>query len=233
MPEKRTTNGAESGQASLIRVGGLAIVVGMAIHIVLNVVLKEFPPDEATGAELQEYLSREAGSWGVIHGFRYVAFLCIVLFAAGLFSRTCCARSTRETGWGVVGLLGAAIFVTNGVITNGVEILAFLNVPLISQSEDLFWLLYRLTRILFTAEVVTWSVLILGFSVAGWRSATIPRWLSALGFLQVSAGMLSGVFITSALAGEWASIPLDVASLAGLLWFMSAGVYLLVRGDSV
>jgi hypothetical protein len=93
--------------------------------------------------------------------------------------------------------------------------------------------LYRLTRILFTAEVVTWSVLILGFSVAGWRSATIPRWLSALGFLQVSAGMLSGVFITSALAGEWASIPLDVASLAGLLWFMSAGVYLLVRGDSV
>ena len=222
-----------ASESSLIRLGGLAIIVGMVIHVVLNVVLKEFPPEGATSSELQEYLAREAGSWATIHGFRYLAFTCIVLFAAALFVRTCRTGVTRETGWGVVGLLGAAVFVTNGIVTNGVEILAFLNTAPVSQSPDLFWLLFRLTRVLFTAEVVTWSILILGFSVAGWRSATLPRWLSALGVLQVVAGMTAGVFIASALSGDEVAIPLEVASISGLLWFLSAGVYLLARGDAV
>lgn len=224
---------AERSESSLVRIGGLSIIVGLAIHIVLNVVLKEFPPEDATGPELQEYLSREAGHWATIHGFRYLAFTCIVLFSAGLFVRTCRLRPTREMGWGAVGLLGAAIFVTNGIVTNGVEILAFLNVPPISQNPDLFWLLFRLTRVLFTAEVVTWSILILGFSVAGWRSATLPRWILALGFLQVAAGMIAGVFITSALSGDQVAIPLEVASDAGLLWFLCVGAYMVVRGDTV
>lgn len=75
--------------------------------------------------------------------------------------------------------------------------------------------------------------LILGFSVSCWRSATIPKWISVLGFLQVTAGMTTGVFIASALTGGWAVILLEVASVAGLFWFLSTGVVLLVRGDAV
>jgi hypothetical protein len=93
------------GHAVLIRLGGLAIIVGLAIHVVLNSVLKEFPPENPTVTELQAYLSNEAGTWAIVHGFRYVAFACIVLFAAGLFSRTCCTRRAQTTGWGVVGCL--------------------------------------------------------------------------------------------------------------------------------
>ncbi len=220
------------GHASLIRLGGLAIIVGFVIHVVLNSLLKEFPPENPTVAQLQEYLSREAGAWSVVHGFRYLAFTCIVLFAAGLFSRTCCVRETPTVGWGVVGLLGTAMFVTNGVITNGIETLAFLNTDLLSQQQDLFWLLFELTRVLFTAEVVTWSIVILGFSIAGWRSATIPKWIAVLGFVNVAAGMLFGVFLVSALTDGWASILLEVASLTGLLWFVSVGAYMLLRGES-
>jgi hypothetical protein len=220
------------GRASFIRLGGVAIIVGLAIHVVLNSVLKEFPPDDPTVTELAAYLSREAGAWAVVHGFRYVAFTCIVLFAAGLFSRTSCTRANQTAGWGVVGLLGASIFVTNGIITNGIEILAFSNTPLVAQDQELFWLLFRLTRVLFTAEIVTWSILILGFSVAGWRSGTIPRWIAALGLLQVTAGMLSGVFIVSVISEGWATIPVEVATITGLLWFSCVGIYMLIRGDS-
>lgn len=49
---------------------------------------------------------------------------------------------------------------TNGVITNGIETFAFLNTDLLSQQQNLFWLLFELTRVLFTAEVVTWSRLV-------------------------------------------------------------------------
>ena len=220
------------GHAGLIRLGGLAIVLGLTIHIILNMVLKEFPPEDPTVAELQAYLSREAGAWAVVHGFRYLAFTCIVLFAAALFSRTCRTRTASTMGWGVVGLLGTALFVTNGVITNGIETFTFLNTDLLSQEQNLFWLLYELTRVLFTAEVVTWSILILGFSVAGWYSATIPKWISVLGFVNVTAGLLFGGFIVSALTDGWATILLELASITGLAWFTCTGVYMLIRGDS-
>jgi hypothetical protein len=229
----RDTSTARAGESSLIRIGGLAIIVGMMVHIVLNMVLKEFPPDNPTSSELQEYLAREAGTWAIIHGFRYLAFMCIVLLAAALFARTCRTRPASEMGWGAVGLLGAAVFVTNGIVTNGIEMLAFLNTPPVNQNRDLFFALFGLTRVLFTAEVVTWSMLILGFSVAGWRSATLPRWMSALGFVQVVAGMIAGVTISSALSESGVVIPLEVASAAGLVWFLCVGVYLLARGDAV
>ena len=129
-------------------------------------------------------------------------------------------------------MLGTAIFVTNGVITNGIEILAFLNIDLLSKQQELFWLLFRLTRVLFTAEVVTWSFVILGFSIAGWRSTTIPKWLAALGLLNVAAGMLSGGFIVSIITDGWATILMQVATLTGLVWFACVGVYMLIRGES-
>lgn len=228
-----STTADEQGQSGIIRMGGLAIVVGLTLHIILNAVLKKFPPDNPTITGLQTYLSNEAGSWAIVHGFRYIAFACIVLFAAGLFARTCCTRSTQTTGWGVVGLLGAAIFVTNGIITNGIEILAFLNIDLLSKNQDLFWLLYQLTRVLFTAEVVTWSFLILGFSIAGWRSSTLPGWIVGLGLLNVVAGALTGVFIVPIINNGWPSIFIEVASLSGLIWFMCVGVYMMMRGSRI
>jgi hypothetical protein len=220
------------GHAGLIRLGGLAIVLGLTIHIILNMVLKEFPPEDPTVAELKVYLSKEAATWAIVHGFRYVAFACILLFAAGLFARTCCTRAVQTSGWGVVGLLGTAVWVTTGMITNGIETLAFLNLDLISNQQALFWLLFRLTRMLFTGEVVAWSFVILGFSIAGWRSTTIPKWLAILGFLQVTAGMLSGVFIVSVISEGWATPLVEVAAITGMAWFTCTGVYMLLRGES-
>lgn len=110
--------------------------------------------------------------------------------------------------------------------------LAFLNIDLISEQQDLFWLLFRLTRVLFTAEIVTWSILILGFSIAGWRSKTIPKWMAALGLLNVAAGMLTGGFIVSVVTDGWAIIFADVATITGLVWFLSVGIYMLIKGDS-
>jgi hypothetical protein len=220
------------GHVGLIRLGGLAVVVSLVIHVILNMVLKEFPPTDPTVAELQAYLSSQAGTWAIVHGFRYVVFACLVLFAAGLFVRTCCTRAVRPIGWGVVGLLGMAAWVTNLVVTNGIEMLAFLDHEDISQHPILFWLLFRLTRILFAAEVAIWSIAILGFSIAGWRSGTIPKWLVALGLLQVTAGLLTGGFIVSIVNEGWATIFIEVAAISGLVWFVGVGIHMLMRGDS-
>ena len=117
------TESSNTDHAGLIRLGGLAMLAGLAIYIVANEVLKVFPPENPSLAELQTYLSNEAGTWAIVHGIRYVALVCIVLFAAGLFVRTCCIRKTSTTGWGIVGLIGTGMMVVNLLITNGIETL--------------------------------------------------------------------------------------------------------------
>ncbi|MGI9628021.1 MAG: hypothetical protein ACR2QM_14380 [Longimicrobiales bacterium] len=212
-----------------IRLGGLAILLGLGLHIALNGFIKQFPEGVESAAELRAYLEAQASAWTLINGLRYIAFACIALFAAALFQRTCPRGAENARGWGVFGLLGAAIFVTNGMITNGIEALTYLNGGPASQSPEQFWVLFHLTRTLFTAELAMWSILILGFSAAGWSSASLPRWVSGLGFIQAALGLLSGVFLVSVMTDGWATTLADGAAFAGLAWFTTVGALMLLN----
>lgn len=213
-----------------VRFGGVAILTGFVIHIIANVFLKQFPPDDPTLNELKNYLSEEASTWALVHGLRYVAFACIAVFAAALFVRTCQNAGFRSIGWGLVGLLGAGLHVTNGIITNGIEILAFADFNQLSGDPTLFWFAFYMTRILFTGEIVAWGLLIGGFSAAGWQSSTLPKWLTLLGFLSAIGSLASGVFIVSILKDGSAAPLVEVTSLGCLAWFLITGGLMAFRG---
>ncbi|MFT5422283.1 MAG: hypothetical protein ACI89L_000040 [Phycisphaerales bacterium] len=230
MPSSELESGSH---AKLIRLGVLALLVGFAIHIVANAVIKRMPPEAPSLDELRVYLTAEADSWAIVHGVRYLAIVSLAVFAAALFVRTCCLRSVRPVGWGVIGLLGAILMLANLMITNGIETLVFLDTDIVSTNDDVFWGLFNTTRVLFTAEACTWGVFIGGFSMAGWLSATLPKWLCALGLVPTVFGVLTGVFVVSILTDGWATPIIDIASLSGLVWFLCTGVYLLIRGDAV
>jgi hypothetical protein len=221
-----------SGNRHLIRIGGLAILVGLGLHIYLNGFLKEFPPEHPTLAELQDYFAAEAGTWAIVHGLKYLALVSLVIFAAAVFTRTCLTRGVSGIGWGVIGLLGSAIHVTNALITNGIEAFAFYDFAKLSEEANLFWLLFYLVRVLFTAEIVAWGLTIFGFSMAGRQSSTLPWWITWLGFICAGACMFSGVFFVSVLKGGWASVFMEIATLMGLAWFAAVGFLMLLRGDS-
>ena len=206
--------------------------MAFAIHVVVNFVMKTYPPESPTPDELRAYLSEEAGTWALVHGLRYLAVAGISIFAAAMFVRTSWIVPVSRTGWSVVGLFGAGLQCANLLITNGVETLAFLDYERLSNSPELFWLLFHATRVLFTAEVVTWAVFILGFSVAGWKTGTLPKLLGGLGGVCALAGVVSAVSIGSVMNGGRAVIGIEIAAMASLLWFLSSGVYLLVRGDA-
>jgi hypothetical protein len=218
-------------QINFIRIGGLAILLGMAIHIIANMALKTLPAEDFNFTELQEYLSNEKSTWAVVHGMRYAAIVCIIIFSAGLFVKTCLTRSSYASGWGIVGLLGAGLMMSNLMITNGIEILAFYDFDLLSKQEELFWLLYGLTRVLFTGEIVAWAILILGFSMAGWFSRTLPKWIVLLGLLSAFSCLLSAMFIVSILNEGNATIIIEIGSITGLLWFVCVGFYMLFQRD--
>ena len=72
----------------MVRTGGLAILMGLAIHIIVNMFMKRFPQADLAKAELASYLNDEAGTWAIVHGARYAAFVCIAVFATGLYAKT-------------------------------------------------------------------------------------------------------------------------------------------------
>ena len=91
----------DSGNRHLIRIGGLAVLLALGLHIYLNGFLKEFPPEHPTLAELQDYFAAEAGTWAIVHGLKYLALVGLVFFAAAVFTRTCLTRRVSGFGWGI------------------------------------------------------------------------------------------------------------------------------------
>ena len=215
------------------RIGGLALLCGLSIHIVVNMVMKKFPSEDLSLPELQTYLLEESGTWAIVHGLRYIALPCLLIFAASLFMRIRGgSSSTSSTGWGILGLLGIAVHVTNAFINNGIETFLFLAPGKLSGNPDLFWLLYYTTRTIATAEIAIWSVVIFGFSMAGLLSSMIPKWIVWLGILSAIACILSGVFIVSILTGGWAVMIIEIAALTGMAWFLCVGIHMLIKGNS-
>jgi len=83
-------------------------------------------------------------------------------------------------------------------------------------------------------EIVAWAILIFGFSVAGWKSRTIPRALGVLGFFAAAFGLAAGSLAGAAMTtGGWPGIAFEVAALSSLAWFVSVGIWMLMRGSSI
>jgi hypothetical protein len=159
---------------------------------------------------------------------RYPAMACIALFAAALYARAC---TPRTRGWATLGVIGVTLMLANLLITNGIETFVFLDFEVLSENEEIFTAMFSATRVLWTAEIATWSIFIFGFSAAGWCSRRLPKWLAALGFVSALFGMLSGIFVVPILTNTGpAWILLEVATLTGLLWMLGGGVYLTAHG---
>ena len=206
------------------------MLLAVAIHFVVNSVIKEFPSRSFSGTELRAYFTEQFDAWAVVHGARYVAVVAMVLFFAGVFVRTCGHEGDRK-GWGIVGLLGTAILATSLTITNGLETFSYLDLELLRENQELFWLLRDITRTLFAGEFVASALVLLGFSVAGWYSRRIPRWIVYLGYVSAASALLSVIFIVSVLTDGWAA-PLAniIAPLTAIVWFVSVGVIMLRHG---
>lgn len=164
----------------------------------------------------------------MVHGLRYAAIVCIVLFACALYLMTTSEDHPENVrGWQLVGLFGATLMMANLLITNAVEIQAFLDFSELNEQESLFWLLFNLTRVLFTTEIITWGIFIFGFSMAGIIGGSLPRWISYLGLVCGVLCLFAAVFVVNIFQGGWAGIIIEIGTITGLLWFISTGVHML------
>jgi len=180
-----------SSHNRFIRICGVGSLTAIVVHFLVNAVFKEFPAADLDVLAMKKYFSDQQDTWALVHGLRYFALAGIVLMLSGLYVRTRPDSTETHPGWQLVGLLGGAMWLANLAITNAIELFAFLDFELLSEDLASFWLLFYLTRVLFTAEVFMWSVVIFGFSMAGLTSHRLPRWLTISGIVIAAAGFVN------------------------------------------
>lgn len=217
----------------LVRLGGIAGLTTIAVHFFVNMILKSFPDEDLTIDQLRDYFQNESSNRAIVHGLRYFAIAGIVFMVAGLYLRTSRKRAVLGEGWGLIGLLGAALWIANLTVTNGIEMFAFVDFQSMSNEPDLFWLAFHMTRVLFSAEMIAWVIVTFGFSMSGLRLKTLPPWIAYAGLLLSTVGFASSITIVNVLRGGWTSALATVTAFGIILWFISASAYLVVKGDKV
>jgi hypothetical protein len=220
----------EKGETAIVRVGGLLGLLIVGIALVNPFVLYEPPPGGGAAlAEPKTYISDQAGRMAIVNGLRNLMFFCLLFWAAGLYPFTRRSATPATNAWGFLGLAGAAAAATTATIANGVETAIFLNYGGVSEQRDVFRLLWGLTGVLYVVPQVGTAAMSAGFSLAGWWSGALPRWLVALGLIVAAACLLTCVGIVSTMTGGWADKVQIVAVVLTLLWLLCTSVLMVRR----
>ncbi len=228
-----STKSDEIREAMFVRIGGLLGFLLLGIILVINFVLLEPPAGGgAAPAEPKSYIVEHAGRMAIANGLRNLMFFCLLFWAAGLYTFTRRGATLATNAWGLLGLLGAAAAATMGIIANGVETVIFLNYGGVSEQRDVFLLLWSVTGVLYVVPQVGTAAMAAGFSLAGWRSGALPRWLVAVGLLVTAASLLTCVGIVSVMTGGWAGMAQSVGVLLTLVWMLSISVLMVRRASA-
>jgi len=223
--------GSDRMDGALMRLGGLLGFLNFAIFVVVNFLLiGDLPPDGAGSAELKAYISDQAAPMAIANGLRNLALFCFSFFAAAVYTLIRRGKTSMAKGWGIVGLLGAVALMTMGTLANAIQTLIFVDIDGLSEQPMIFQLLWNLSRLLFrTSQAVFAGIFFVGFSIAGWRSAAMPRWLAVLGLIAAATALVTAVGIASVMAYGWAWNVRTVAEPLGAVWFLCVCVLLIRR----
>ena len=151
-----------------------------------------------------------------------LAWVCLLVFAAGVAAAARGRAVARADGWALIGIGGAAM--QNALFAGVVACqLALANATL---SDDVAWGVWQLHNALFALNGMSLAVIMLSLSVAGLRTGLIRRWHGTLGL--AGAGAMTIAAMTSPWAGHGGV--LSLVGFAGfviwLVWIVTYGVRL-------
>jgi hypothetical protein len=219
-----------------VRFAGVAGLLVPVLATVINVVLLAPPPDppgslDAPVAEIAAYVVEKGEMLTLGHGLRYVAQVLGIIFAAGLYRLVQGPRDGAHRAWALVGLLSAFWVPALGMVAQSLEGVAVWQAPTLAGQSQLAVALWGVSTFLWNSILVPFSVLLLGFSLAGRGSGVFPAWLVALGLAAAAAGML-GAFVTAATAGDGWAVPFAVFAVLVQPWMIVTSVRM-IRTHSV
>ena len=225
-----SSDGAASPESSdaFVRYAGIAGLLVPILAIAINVVLLAPPPDPPSGlnapiAEVAAYVAAKGDMIALGHGLRYVAQILGLIFAVGLYRLVQGPRDGAHRAWAMVGLLAAFWVPALAVVAQSVEGVAVWQAQALAGQPQLALALLGISTFVWNSILVPFSVLLLGFSLAGRGSGTFPHWLVVLGLLAAASGLLGG-FVTASTAGEGWAVPFIAFAVLVQPWMIVTGV---------
>lgn len=188
---------------SFSRVAGFAGLSFILIVVIANVLLQLPTPQIALASAIAP-----------------LAWVCLVVFAAGALLRLLPTEYRRREAWSVVGMTGPVL---QNALFGGVVATQVAELGAASESLETLHLAY------FGINGAALAITLTGFSVAGWRTRLLPRWHAVVGLIGAVLLLLSAVGTPATLTGDGAVF--DIAGLVGficwLVWVPSFAVMLL------
>jgi hypothetical protein len=201
------------------------------LAVVINVVLLAPPPEPPSDlntpiAEVVAYVAAKGDMIALGHGLRYVAQILGLIFAVGLYRLVQGPRDGAHRAWAMVGVLAAFWVPPVGVVAQSIEGVAVWQAQALAEQPQLALALWGISTFVWNSILVPFSVLILGFSLAGRGSGTLPLWLVVLGLVASASGLLGG-FVTASTAGEGWAVPFIAFAVLVQPWMIITGVLMI------
>ncbi len=213
------------------RAGGLAGIGFGALVLSANIILGSAGQPFA-GAERADVLDFFATSETAVRlgaAVAPLAWICLLVFAAGVAAAARSRAVARADGWALVGIGGAAM---QNCLFAGV-VACQLVLANASLSDDVAWGVWELHGALFALNSISLAVIMFSLSVAGLRTGLVRRWHGILGL--VGAGAMTTAAVTAPWAGHGGA--LGMIGFAGfvlwLVWIIAYGVRLLRTEEQV
>lgn len=224
MNQSSETQGAE--QFTLVAgLVGLAII---ALFVISNFVLGDVDPPktDADAREIADFFSQAKIEWAA--GMRYIIFFLFPIFAFGL------ARYVRREDElaGVlagIALLATAWLVATGTVANTMESIMLYEGERLANEPEFARVLNTGMNAFFNAAILPHALLISCLSLAGWRTKTLPAWLSAIGGFQLVTGLIGGAALARGLDWDtFTDLTFGLSFFAFAVWYLLASVVLVV-----
>jgi hypothetical protein len=212
--------------AWVVRVGGLVNLLILGLVVVVNFVLtpkRSLLPANARPEEIASFFSAHAEQMGLANGLRNLVLFLLPIFAVGLYTLIARTADNAAKAWTIMSLVATAAVMAVGTVNNGVETAAFINLSVFAEHPELRKLLWSLSGVVFEAVRLVWAAINTGFSVGGWLSGALPRWLCIVGLLSAVSCLVTAVGIAPLLAGGWPRY-IDVAVVPPTILIFNLGV---------
>jgi hypothetical protein len=200
------------------RIGGFAGLLFLGTVLPVNLILGSagMPQAGADRADVLEFFGNSSGAVDLGSALAPIAWITLVLFAAGVHAAIRPHEHASGDSWSLAGLGGVvmqcAIF--PGVVATQVA----LNTG--TLSDDAAWALWLLHNALFTLNVMALAIVLVSFTIGGWRAGLVTRWHRVVGL--VAAAALAATAILTPLSVDGSPVML-LGLLGFLLWLVWIG----------
>lgn len=172
-----------------VRLSGIAALGFVASVAIANVFLGSAgaPQRDAEPAEVADFFADKATAIEFASAFAVPAWLCLIVFGAGVVARARRSGDATAEGWSLVGLAGVvlqnALFC--GVVATQLALLS---------GASLDGGLWQLHWVLFTINGISLATIMLGCTMSGLRIGGIARWHAGIGLLAAALLTCSALF---------------------------------------